>query len=86
MRRDPVGRDGRRHSFTWYGFSFGAVVGLQLAARTDRLTGLICGGWPPLGAQYAETLAFVEAQVAKGLPLAYTQNFYGSIKHWPDRD
>ena len=35
--------------FAWYGFSFGAVVGLQLAARTDRLSALICGGWPPLG-------------------------------------
>ena len=32
--------------FAWCGFSWGAVVGLQLATRTDRLSALICGGWP----------------------------------------
>ena len=48
--------------FAWFGFSFGSVVGLQLASRTSRLSALVCGGWPPLGGQYAETLAFTEAQ------------------------
>ena len=38
--------------FAWYGYSCGGVVGLQLAARTDHLTALVCGGWPPLGAPY----------------------------------
>src|SRR5215471_16727231 len=32
--------------FAWYGFSFGGVVGLQLASRTNRLSALVCGGWP----------------------------------------
>ena len=39
---DTVGSD----RFAWYGYSFGGVMGLQLAARTDRLSALICGGWP----------------------------------------
>src|SRR5262245_22932471 len=47
--------------FAWYGFSWGAVVGLQMAIRTNRLTALACGGWPPLGGQYRETLAAAEA-------------------------
>ena len=34
--------------FAWFGFSFGSVVGLQLASRTSRLSALVCGGWPPL--------------------------------------
>jgi pimeloyl-ACP methyl ester carboxylesterase len=42
--------------FAWYGFSWGGVVGLQLAARTNRLTALICAGWPPLGGPYGPTL------------------------------
>jgi pimeloyl-ACP methyl ester carboxylesterase len=38
--------------FAWFGFSWGGVVGLQLAHLTDRLVAFICGGWPPLGAPY----------------------------------
>jgi hypothetical protein len=38
----------RADRFAWFGYSGGGVVGLQLASRTDRLTALICGGWPPL--------------------------------------
>ena len=43
---DAVGAD----RFAIYGFSWGGVAALQLAIRTDRLTALICGGRPPLGA------------------------------------
>jgi len=52
--------------FAWFGFSFGGVVGLQLASRTNRLSALVCGGWPPLGGQYAETLAYAEEGAAQG--------------------
>jgi pimeloyl-ACP methyl ester carboxylesterase len=38
--------------FAYWGYSWGAAVGLQLAARTDRLSALVLGGWPPLGAPY----------------------------------
>jgi pimeloyl-ACP methyl ester carboxylesterase len=72
--------------FAWYGFSFGSVVGLQLASRTSRLSALVCGGWPPLGGQYAETLAYAEAEAAQGRAITSTVTFYRSIRGWPERE
>jgi pimeloyl-ACP methyl ester carboxylesterase len=43
--------------FDYYGYSWLALAGLQLAIRTDRLTGLAMGGYPPLGGPYAAMLA-----------------------------
>jgi pimeloyl-ACP methyl ester carboxylesterase len=43
--------------FAYYGYSWLALAGLQLAVRTDRLTALALGGFPPLGAPYDEMLA-----------------------------
>jgi pimeloyl-ACP methyl ester carboxylesterase len=40
--------------FCWYGYSWLAMVGLQLAMRTDRLTGLAMGGYPPIDGPYEE--------------------------------
>ena len=42
--------------FAFWGYSWGCAAGLQLAARTSRLTAFIGGGWPPLGGPYAEIL------------------------------
>ena len=42
--------------FAYWGYSWSGAVGLQLADRTDRLTALVVGGWPPLGAPYAGLL------------------------------
>jgi pimeloyl-ACP methyl ester carboxylesterase len=42
--------------FAWYGYSWLALAGLQLAIRSDRLTALAMGAWPPLGGPYAEML------------------------------
>jgi pimeloyl-ACP methyl ester carboxylesterase len=50
--------------FAYYGYSWLAVVGLQLAIQTDRLSALIMGGWPPLNAPYPEMLRVTEASVA----------------------
>lgn len=66
--------------FAWYGFSWGAVAGLQLAIRTTRLTALACGGWPPLGGQYEETLAVSEVDGG-----AYA-TYYRSLRGWRERD
>lgn len=66
--------------FAWFGFSWGAVVGLQLASRTKRLTALALGGWPPLGGQYKETLAVAEADSHS--PYG---TFYRSIENWNER-
>jgi pimeloyl-ACP methyl ester carboxylesterase len=50
--------------FAWWGSTWGAIVGLQLAARSDRVTALACGGWPPLGGQFADILRAVQLSVA----------------------
>ena len=42
--------------FACYGYSWLAVIGLQLAIRTNRLSALIMGGFPPLDGPYAEML------------------------------
>lgn len=42
--------------FAYYGYSWLAVAGLQLAIRTDRLTALAMGGYPPLGGPYDSML------------------------------
>jgi pimeloyl-ACP methyl ester carboxylesterase len=48
-------------TFAYYGYSWLAVTGMQLATRTDRLTALIMGGFPPLDAPYAEMLEVTNA-------------------------
>jgi pimeloyl-ACP methyl ester carboxylesterase len=47
--------------FAYYGYSWLALAGLQLAIRTDRLTALAMGGFPPLGGPYAPMLAVTRA-------------------------
>jgi pimeloyl-ACP methyl ester carboxylesterase len=47
--------------FAWYGYSWLAVAGLQLAIRTDRVTALVMGGWPPIDGPYAEMLRVTDA-------------------------
>ena len=49
---DAVGTE----RFAYYGYSWLALVGLQLALRTDRLSALIMGGFPPLNGPYEEML------------------------------
>jgi pimeloyl-ACP methyl ester carboxylesterase len=54
---DAVGAD----RFAYYGYSALAVIGLQLAIRTDRLSSLAIGGFPPLDGPYAEMLQVTTA-------------------------
>jgi pimeloyl-ACP methyl ester carboxylesterase len=42
--------------FAYYGYSWLALAGLQLAVRSDRLTALAMGGFPPLEGPYAQML------------------------------
>lgn len=42
--------------FSYYGYSWLALVGLQLAIRTDRLESLMMGGFPPLDGPYKEMM------------------------------
>ncbi len=64
--------------FAFYGYSWGGVVGLQLATRTNRLSALVCGGWPPLGAPYND--------MPKATGQSIFTTFYRSIQQWPERE
>jgi len=54
---DAAGAD----RFAWYGYSWLALAGLQLALRTDRLWALVMGGFPPLDGPYEPMLAVTMA-------------------------
>lgn len=47
--------------FGYYGYSWLALSGLQLAIRTDRLRALAMGGFPPLDGPYKSMLAVTRA-------------------------
>jgi pimeloyl-ACP methyl ester carboxylesterase len=47
--------------FAWYGYSWLAVAGLQLATRTDRVSALVMGGFPPIDGPYTEYLRVTTA-------------------------
>nr|WP_225953215.1 alpha/beta hydrolase [Kibdelosporangium phytohabitans] len=65
---DAAGAD----RFAYYGYSWLALTGLQLAIRTERLTALAMGGYPPLDGPYPEMLAVTTAThaMATGAPSA----------------
>lgn len=48
-------------NFAYYGYSWLALSGLQLALRTDRLRALAMGGYPPVGGPYQSMLAVTRA-------------------------
>lgn len=50
--------------FAIWGYSWGAAAALQLAARTDRLTALVLGGWSPLQGPHPEALAAARSKLA----------------------
>lgn len=47
--------------FAYYGYSWLAMIGLQLAMRTNRLSALIMGGFSPLNGPYEEMLTVTTA-------------------------
>jgi pimeloyl-ACP methyl ester carboxylesterase len=54
---DAAGAD----RFAYYGYSWLALAGLQLAVRTDRLAALVMGGFPPIDGPYAQMLRVTTA-------------------------
>jgi pimeloyl-ACP methyl ester carboxylesterase len=56
--------------FAYYGYSWLALAGLQLAIRTDRLTALAMGGFPPLGGPYGPMLTVTRAAHRMALAMA----------------
>ncbi len=83
--------------FAYCGHLWGAINGLMLASRSDRVSALVCGTWPPLGAPYADMLRGVEMQLAEPPPHAmvilrnpeqYAQwrTFYRGMQDWPEAE
>jgi pimeloyl-ACP methyl ester carboxylesterase len=77
--------------FAWWGFSWGGLIGLQLACRTQRLTALICGGWPPLGGPYDAMLRAMRTLAATPAPNANMSfdrfvHFYEDARSWSELD
>jgi pimeloyl-ACP methyl ester carboxylesterase len=56
-----IAEAGGAQRFAYYGYSWLALAGLQLAIRTDRLTALAMGGFPPLGGPYEPMLTVTRA-------------------------
>ncbi len=68
--------------FAYYGYSWLAMIGLQLAIRTDRLWALIMGGFPPLNGPYEEmfrvtTATYEMASGARATPSAEESEWSG---------
>jgi pimeloyl-ACP methyl ester carboxylesterase len=79
----------------YWGYSWSGAVGLQLAARTDRLTALVVGGWPPLEAPYANILEAARRKIGNVEPSSrvilrnddqYRQwsSYYASMIDWDE--
>lgn len=58
-------------TFSYFGYSWLALVGLQLAIRTARLESLIMGGFPPLDGPYKEMMVVTNKTYEQAL---YNQN------------
>ena len=68
--------------FAYYGYSWLALIGLQLAIRTDHLSALIMGGFPPLNGPYEEmfrvtTATYEMASGARPMPSADESEWSG---------
>ncbi|UKS29727.1 alpha/beta hydrolase [Paenibacillus sp. HWE-109] len=48
-------------NFAYYGYSWLALCGMQLAIRTRRLSALVMGGFPPIDGPYREMLSVTRA-------------------------
>lgn len=60
--------------FAYAGFSWGCVTGLQLALRTDRMTALVCGGFPVMDGIYEDMLTTART-MARGPASLYGLEF-----------
>jgi pimeloyl-ACP methyl ester carboxylesterase len=61
---DAAGAD----RFAYYGYSWLAIAGMQLAIRTDRVTALAVGGFPPLDGPYGPMLQVTAATHEMAVP------------------
>jgi len=59
------------NTFSYYGYSWLALAGLQLAIRTNRLDSLIMGGFPPYHGPYQEMLTVTTKSHEQALSQIY---------------
>ncbi len=83
--------------FAYCGHLWGAINGLMLASRSNRVSALVCGTWPPLGAPSADMLRGGEMQLAEPPPHAMVilrdpeqygqwRTFYSGMQGWPEAE
>ena len=53
-------------TFAWWGYSFGAAVGLQLCRNNPRISAFVCGGFPPLAQPLSDMLYVVRKMAIPG--------------------
>jgi pimeloyl-ACP methyl ester carboxylesterase len=73
--------------FAWYGYSWLAMAGLQVALATDRLNGLAMGGYPPIDGPYDEMLRITTAgyELATGARKSLGEDVWASASLEPDQ-
>lgn len=81
--------------FAWWGYAWGAAVGLQLASRGKRISALVAGGWSALGGDYKGMLQAARTNLPNpsASSMAVLRNkaqyqqwvtFYESVQDWPE--
>ncbi|MBO9604453.1 MAG: alpha/beta hydrolase [Paenibacillaceae bacterium] len=71
--------------FGYYGYSWLALAGLQLALRTDRVAALMMGGFPPYGGPYREMLTVTEKTYEQALLQQTAVNAPAATELAPDQ-
>ncbi|MGE7718421.1 alpha/beta fold hydrolase [Priestia megaterium] len=61
--------------FSYYGYSWLGLVGLQLTIRTDRLESLIMGGFPPMDGPYKEMMVVTNKAHEQSLNNQYSPTY-----------
>jgi pimeloyl-ACP methyl ester carboxylesterase len=69
--------------FIWFGYSWGAILGFQLALRTNRLAALIAGGFAPVDGPYA-LIRDTCRHLALHPPPGHTADFMGQYREFYD--
>ncbi|WP_010278167.1 alpha/beta fold hydrolase [Paenibacillus senegalensis] len=62
-------------TFSYYGYSWLALIGLQLAIRTNRLESLIAGGFPPYEGPYKEMMTVTTKTYEQALNQQNTSDY-----------
>lgn len=80
--------------FGWLGYSFGGAVGIQLACRSQRVSALAVGGFPPLEAPFLRIIEMAQAlarspevmsRPTDPAMLKATVDFFTPLVSWPAR-